>query len=131
MKIIAFAGMPFSGKSEAVRIAKEKNIPVIRMGDMVWDEVKKRGLELNDKNVGTIANEMRQKHGKDIWAKKTIERVKSKLKEHRRLNSHCHRGLAKIRLHCLMSVLSLALTALAEANANRIDRVGTCTRKIG
>ena len=77
MKIIAFAGMPFSGKSEAVRIAKEKNIPVIRMGDMVWDEVKKRGLELNDKNVGTIANEMRQKHGKDVWAKKTIEKVKS------------------------------------------------------
>jgi hypothetical protein len=66
-----------------------------------------------------------------IYSKRTaVERVNSKLKEHRRLNSHCHRGLAKVRLHCLMSVLSLAITALAEANANHIDRVRACTRKI-
>jgi len=77
MKIIAFAGMPFSGKSEAVKIAQDKKIPVIRMGDLVWDETKKRGLELNDKNVGFIANEMRQTHGKNIWAKKTVEKIRS------------------------------------------------------
>ncbi|MCJ7571122.1 MAG: flagellar hook-basal body complex protein FliE [Candidatus Thermoplasmatota archaeon] len=76
MKIIAFTGMPFSGKSEAVKIAKEQNIPVIRMGDMVWEETKKQNLELNDKNVGTIANNMRKKYGMDIWAKKTIEKIK-------------------------------------------------------
>jgi len=66
-----------------------------------------------------------------IYSKRTaVERVNSKLKEHRRLNSHCHRGLAKVRLHCLISVLSLAITALAEANANHIDRVRACTRKV-
>lgn len=75
MKIIAFTGMPFSGKSEAVKIAKEMNIPVIRMGDMVWEETKKQGLELNDKNVGTIADSMRKKYGMDIWAKKTLEKI--------------------------------------------------------
>ncbi len=69
--------MPFSGKSEAVKIAKEQNIPVIRMGDMVWGEVRNRNLEINDKNVGFVANEMRKKHGKDIWAKKTIEKIQS------------------------------------------------------
>jgi dephospho-CoA kinase len=76
LKIIAFTGMPFSGKSEAVKIAKEQKIPVIRMGDMVWEETKKQNLELNDKNVGTIANNMRKKYGMDIWAKKTIEKIK-------------------------------------------------------
>jgi dephospho-CoA kinase len=76
MKIIAFAGMPFSGKSEAVEIAKELKISVFRMGDMVWEETKKQGLELNDKNVGTIANNMRKEHSMDIWAKKTIEKIK-------------------------------------------------------
>ena len=69
--------MPFSGKSEAVKIAKDKGIPVVRMGDVVWEEVKKRGLKLNDKNVGTTANEMRQKHGKNIWAKRTLEKIKT------------------------------------------------------
>ena len=69
MRIIAFAGMPFSGKSEAVQIAKDSNIPVVRMGDAVWNEVEKQGLELNDKNVGMIAEKMRKDHGMDIWAK--------------------------------------------------------------
>ena len=76
MKIIAFTGMPCSGKTEAVEIAKTMNIPVIRMGDMVWEEVKNRGLELNDKNVGSIANKMREEQGKDIWAKRTIDKIK-------------------------------------------------------
>lgn len=77
MKSIAFTGMPFSGKSEAVKTARETGISVIRMGDMVWNEVQKRDLEINDKNVGRIATEMRKKHGKDVWAKKTIEKIKS------------------------------------------------------
>jgi len=77
MKIIAFTGMPFSGKSEAVKIAKEMKIPVIRMGDMVWEETEKRGLELNDKNVGMIADSMRKQYGMDIWAEKTLEKIKS------------------------------------------------------
>ncbi len=77
MRVLAFAGMPFSGKSEAVKIAKEMDIPVIRMGDMIWEEVKNRKLELSDKNVGTIANQMREEHGKDIWARRTLEKIKS------------------------------------------------------
>jgi len=77
MKILAFTGMPFSGKSEAVKIAKEMNIPIIRMGDMIWEEAKNRELELNDKNVGTIASQMREEHGKDIWARRTLEKIKS------------------------------------------------------
>ncbi|RKX48292.1 MAG: hypothetical protein DRP25_07625, partial [Thermotoga sp.] len=75
MKVIAFTGMPGSGKSEAVKVAREMRIPVIRMGDCVWEEVRKRGLELNDENVGRIANEMREKYGKDIWAKRTFEKI--------------------------------------------------------
>jgi len=77
MKVIAFAGMPFSGKSEAVSIAKEMNIPVIRMGDFIWEETKRKGLELNDYNVGMTADNMRKKYGMDIWAKKTLEKINS------------------------------------------------------
>jgi len=76
MKVIGFTGMPWSGKSEAVTIAKEKHIPVFRMGDFVWDEVKKRDLELNADNVGRIAQDMREKHGSFIWAKKTVDAIR-------------------------------------------------------
>lgn len=77
MKIIAFTGMPFSGKSEAVQIARKKGILVFRMGDLVWEETKRQGKKLDDKNVGEIANSMRVKFGKDIWAKRTIDKIKS------------------------------------------------------
>jgi len=76
MKIIAFTGKPFSGKSEAVEIAKQQDLPVIRMGDMVWDEVRNRNLPLNSETVGHIAQEMRKKFGTDYWAQKTIAKVK-------------------------------------------------------
>ena len=82
MKIVAFAGMPFSGKSEAVKIATEQNIPVVRMGDMVWEETKKQGLTINDENVGYVANNMRQEHGMDIWAQKTLEKIKTMQETH-------------------------------------------------
>jgi dephospho-CoA kinase len=78
MKIIAFTGMPCSGKSEAVRVAREKGMWVVRIGDLVWGETKKQGLELNDRNVGLVAEEMRRKHGKDIWARKTVDLIKSR-----------------------------------------------------
>ena len=54
------------------------DIPVIRMGDMVWEEVKKRNLDLTSENVGKIAHELRIKEGDDIWAKRTIKRVLKK-----------------------------------------------------
>ena len=69
--------MPYSGKTEAVQKAKDKNIPIIRMGELVWEETQKQKLELTDQNVGTIANKMRKQHGMDIWAKKTLEKIKS------------------------------------------------------
>jgi len=77
MKIIAFTGMPASGKSEAVQLVKNKGIPVIRMGDMVWEETKRQGKTLDDKNVGDVAHSMRENHGMDIWAKRTVEKIRS------------------------------------------------------
>ena len=77
MKIIAFTGMPASGKSEAVQLAKDKGIPVIRMGDLVWEETKRQGKPLDDKNVGSVATSMRKEFGMDVWAKRTVEKIHS------------------------------------------------------
>lgn len=77
MKIIAFTGMAGSGKSTAVEVAKELNLFVFRMGDLIWEEVKKRGLELKDENVGKIATEERKKFGYGIWAERTIKKIKN------------------------------------------------------
>ena len=44
--------------------------------------------------------------------RQSVERVFKSLKQSRRLERHCFRGLAKITLHCLMSLLAYSATAL-------------------
>lgn len=76
MKIIVFTGMPFAGKSIAVDVAKAKGYPVIRMGDFVWEETRRQGKPLTADAVGEVATTMRDKEGKDIWARKTVDALK-------------------------------------------------------
>jgi len=80
MKVIAFTGLPGSGKSEAVRVAEEAGFRIVRMGDEVRAEVKRRGMPVNDKNLGGVANEMREKEGMDIWARMCMPKL-GRLKE--------------------------------------------------
>ena len=55
---------------------------------------------------------------KALYAKRqAIERTFKSLKQSRRLERHCARGLARVRLHCLMAVLSFQATVLASAQA--------------
>jgi dephospho-CoA kinase len=128
MLAIAFTGMPWSGKSEAVKIAKEKGFYIIRMGDFVWYEVRKRGLELNSENVGLIANEMRDVYGKDIWAKKTLEKIKS-------LNNEQIIIIDGIRstyeLNCFKSIFNddFILVAVKATDENRHNRAVSRKRK--
>jgi dephospho-CoA kinase len=75
IRVVVFTGMPGSGKTEAVRVARERGVPVHRMGDAVWDEVRRRGLPLEASQVGRVANEMRASHGPDVWARRTLETV--------------------------------------------------------
>ncbi len=69
--------MPGSGKGEVVRVlGEQEDLPVVRMGDVVWDYVKKAGLPLESEVVGPFANSEREKFGNDIWARRCVERVK-------------------------------------------------------
>jgi len=76
MPVILLVGMPGAGKEEFVKVAREMGYEIIRMGDVVRDFVRDMGLELKDGVVGRIASEEREKHGIDIWAKRTVERVR-------------------------------------------------------
>ena len=59
-----------------------------------------------------------------------IERINSRLKYERRLDSHCFRGLGKIGLHCRLAVLSLLAGALVRAQKNEFSELRICVRKI-
>lgn len=72
MKLVLVTGMPGCGKEEFVGIAEEKGLHVVRMGDVIRSEAKKKGIELSDANVGGLANDERLKHGYGIWAERTL-----------------------------------------------------------
>lgn len=76
VKVIGFTGMPGAGKSEAVAVAQQRGVPVVRMGDLVWEEVERRGLPRSAEHVGPVANAMRQEQGADVWARRTVDVVR-------------------------------------------------------
>jgi dephospho-CoA kinase len=76
MKIVAFVGMPASGKSEAARIANGMGIPVVNMGDVIRKEVLRRGLEPNDSNTGIVATDLRKCEGMDAVARRCISQIR-------------------------------------------------------
>ncbi len=77
MKLIAFVGMPASGKSEASAVARKMNIPVVNMGDVVREETARRGLSPTDENIGGTGTKLRSEEGMDAVARRCVPRIRS------------------------------------------------------
>lgn len=81
--------------------------------DEVWEDPTK-----NLRLFGAVRRG--SKEWKAYYSKRQgIERVFKSMKESRRLDSHCHRGLRRVNLHCVMSALTFQATALANSMAGR------------
>lgn len=63
--------------------------------------------------------------------RQSAEHLFSRLKQHRRLDDHCFRGIEKITLHSLMAALVIQGSALAKLKARKRRELRTCVRKIG
>ncbi len=81
MKIIAFVGMPASGKTVASDVVKQAGIDVVIMGDVIREEVKKRGLEPTDRNTGAVACDLREKEGLDAVARRCVDSIYARGRE--------------------------------------------------
>lgn len=64
--------MPAAGKEEFQKVAADEGYAIVRMGDVVRGEAKRRGLPITDAAVGGMAHEEREKHGPAVWAERTI-----------------------------------------------------------
>ena len=79
MKILLITGMPGAGKEELLNVARSMDIPFLRMGDIVRKFHATSGAAEKGLSVGQVANGEREKHGKDIWAKRAIEKMSGDL----------------------------------------------------
>ena len=66
----------------------------------------------------------------EVMALRIKERVNSRLKYKRRLESHCLRGLGKIDLHCTLSVLTMNAMALAKVQSGKLSEVRASSWKV-
>src|SRR3972149_5919046 len=80
MKVVSLVGMPGAGKSEVARVFEQKGFTRIRFGDLTDQEIKKRGLELNEKNERYIRETLRQELGMAAYAKLNLPAIDAALK---------------------------------------------------
>jgi dephospho-CoA kinase len=69
MKVISIVGMAGSGKSEVARVFERSGFKKIRFGDITDEEIRKRGLELNEENERNVRQQLRKEHGMAAYAK--------------------------------------------------------------
>src|SRR4030066_1475614 len=74
--VVGLVGMPGSGKSLVVQAAQRRGYAVVVMGDVVREETRKLGLELNPKNMGTVMLSLRKTNGQGVIAEKTIPKIR-------------------------------------------------------
>lgn len=80
-KIICIVGMPGSGKSIVSDELVNQGFEYLRFGQLTIDEIKKRGLELNEFNEKKIREEFRKKHGMGAFAVLNIPKLDELLKK--------------------------------------------------
>jgi dephospho-CoA kinase len=122
MKLIVTVGMPGSGKDELIGVARSMGLAVLKMGDLVRDETRRRGLAVTNANVARVASEERDKHGPGVWAQRAVP----KLTETRTLVDGCRSDseVTTFRHH----FGDLFLLAIYASPTTRYDRMASRSR---
>ena len=81
MKVVALVGMAGAGKSEVARQFEKNGYIRIRFGDITDEEVKKRGLPLNEENERHVREQLRKELGMAAYAKLNLPRIDETLQK--------------------------------------------------
>jgi len=110
--------MPGSGKEEFVQVARELGYEIVRMGDTVREEARRRGLPISDAAVGGMAHEERRIHGPGIWAERTLTKVRGD-----RVLIDGLRSLAELEVFRKAFGKDLRVVAIRARRPTRYERV--------
>lgn len=81
--VLAFVGMPGSGKSEAVRYIQKKGLPMLRFGDLTEEKLKEQHLPITPENEKTIREALRHEFGMAVYAEKSKSKIDKLLAVHK------------------------------------------------
>jgi dephospho-CoA kinase len=75
-KIVAPIGLSGAGKTEAIdHIVKTYGWPRVYFGDVTFDEMKVRGLEVNEANERMVREGLRAEFGQLVYAERVIAKI--------------------------------------------------------
>jgi len=75
VKILAFVGLPGSGKSTAVDYLTAKGYPKVYFGGVIYDAMKEAGVEVTAESQANFREEIREREGKDFVVKRIITQI--------------------------------------------------------
>ncbi len=75
MKVVSIVGMAGAGKSAVSIVFEQKGFARVRFGDITDQEVRRRGLELNEANERHVRELLRQEHGMAAYAELNLPRI--------------------------------------------------------
>lgn len=74
-QIIAFVGMPGSGKSTAIEYLTEKGYPKVYFGGIVLKALEDAGIERTAESEKMMREQLRKKEGNDFIAQRIIQQI--------------------------------------------------------
>lgn len=78
-KVVALVGMPGAGKSVVADYFVKRGFSVIYFGGVTIEEVKKRGLEINEFNEKFVREQLRKELGMGAYAVLNLPKIESAL----------------------------------------------------
>ncbi|MFB6250556.1 MAG: AAA family ATPase [Halobellus sp.] len=80
MKVIGTVGLPGSGKGEAAAVAREADVPVVTMGDVIRKACRERGFDPAEHH-GEMARTLREENGPAAIAERSLPLIESELQD--------------------------------------------------
>lgn len=126
--VIAIVGMAGSGKSEAAKFFKEKDLPILRFGDVIDEGIKAEGLPWTPENNVYYRNKIRKELGMEAVAVKMLPKIQKVLRANSNIvmdglysweeYKYLQKFLPKLFLLCVFARPSIRYNRLEK----RVDR---------
>lgn len=124
-RVIALVGMPGSGKSTCVEYIEQKGLPSVYMGGITMDEVKARGLEVNEKNEKMVREDIRAKEGIGAYAQRIIPKIKDHFAQgHNRVIADGLYGWTEYKIFKEAFGDDVTVIAIVAPRTDRHERLG-------
>lgn len=122
-RVVALVGMPGSGKSVCAEYLQQRGFFKYRFGQIVVDEVAKRGLELTPQNERLVREDIREQEGINAIAERALPILQTGLEHHQTIIIDGLYGFGEYKLLHKALGTSMIVIAVFAARGLRYARL--------